>query len=246
MYRSMILAHNDKILQGGGLISRGFDAFNTARQVSQALLNPRLGPDLIVKLARTAYRYNTIKRQSVVPPGIRLIAQVAAAAYAGEDQRPLEIGGAQYMDDHSTSEICVYKNETQWIVGVRGTVLGVADLADDLAIAAGGLSADSSRVRDLVGVVKRLGGGSSILMTGHSLAGAICTLASKQTGHPSINFNIGTGLVGEGAANGLAQQHIIRGDVISNTALGGIRGADVRLYDIQKKDLPAHTIRQFM
>lgn len=243
---SMILRHNDK-LAGAGLISRGIDGIRNTRQFISAILSPTVGPQLISNLARAAYRYNTIRRQATVPPNIQQIATICSAAYIARGQRPSQLLGAEYNKELSSDEIAVYVMDDQWIIAVRGTVTSAFDMVDDLAIAAGGLSADSTRVNDLLKVIQKVkqAGARQIVLTGHSLAGAVCSIVTNITGIDSINFNIGSSPLGIGNISNRAQQHIISGDPISNTALGNMRGAQVVLYNIQKKHLNAHTIEQF-
>lgn len=243
---SMIKRHNQQ-LAGAGLISRGIDGIRSTRQFISAILSPTLGPQLISNLARAAYRYNTIRRQATVPPNIRQIATICAAAYVAQGQRPSQLLGAEYKKDFSSDEIAVYVMGDQWLIAVRGTVTSAYDMMDDLAIAAGGLSADSTRVKDLLKVIQKVkqAGAGQIILTGHSLGAAVTTIATGITGIDSVNFNIGSSPLGIGNISNRAQQHIIISDPISNTALGNMKGAQVQLYDVQKKNLSAHTIQQF-
>jgi hypothetical protein len=162
---------------------------------------------------------------------------ISADVYNDVGKRQNEIWGYKYLQEYSTPEISVYKNDEtkSIIIGNRGTS-NLKDIGTDILLVGGNLK-NTSRQKELNNLIQRLKNtfkGYHITTTGHSLANA---LSKNSTSDLSIGFNAGTPLFG----NTKEGRHIdkrIEGDPISLLS---------KVDETLEKDprFNSHTIKQF-
>lgn len=194
------------------------------------------------------YRYNTAAvDEGGITDDLRSKARFAQSAYLPWDSRDHEVNGATYRPELSNDEVAVYTDgDGKHHISVRGTVPGGSDFSDDAAILSGGFDVGHSRVQDILGLVNELNDDTgNMTLYGHSLGGSIATLASKATGIKSHNFNTGSSPF-RSFDDPNAHHYFIRGDPVSNTALGNIDADRYTMFNAAKPELSSHTIDQFL
>lgn len=232
--------------QGNGLIWDGAVAF---KDISLLLLNPWYRWKAVYALVKLTYKYNTVVRVKNVSDSVKQLATFAWSAYELKEQRPAELYGYEYIIELSTFNTAVYRSfsnstggKPSYIVAEKGTNSS-SEFIPDLSIALAGLTSSHSWALALKEVIKKLDG--DILLVGHSLGGALSAVVADEFNLPVETFNLGSTVIGTSDCK-KCQHHIIAGDVISNTAMSNLKGEKIILYDIQKPNLSAHTIQQFL
>lgn len=158
------------------------------------------------------------------------LAKITNAAY--KQSRPDIIDNYNLDKELSNPETAIYYNQTNVIIGFRGTV-NAKDLVTDIGIIKG--STNDPRYREAVDIynkVKAKYPELKIIATGHSLGGNLALYLNSLYGIESESFNAGLGLgfIKSNPNKDKATLHIIKGDPISS--LGALSSlGKVRMYN---------------
>jgi len=226
--------------------SGAVDNVRTANAVWNMAMDPKVGATIGGNMLNSGIGYAMVDKRDGLDDEMRGRAKFAQAAYVPWKDRPDNINGAWYNIGKSNDEVAVYTDEKgNHHVASRGTVPGTSDFSDDAAIVASGFDKNHSRVQDVLGTIKDLHGDpTNTTLYGHSLGGSIASLASGETGIQSYNFNTGSSPL-RGFDNANSHHFLIRGDPISNSALGNVDPSRMTLINRPNSSLDPHTINQF-
>ena len=158
------------------------------------------------------------------------LAKISNAAY--QSNRPSSLDNYNLDKELSDPETAIYYNQTNVIIGFRGTA-NVKDLITDIDIVKG--STNDPRYREAVDIynkVKSKYPNLNIIATGHSLGGNLALYLNSLYGIQSESFNAGLGLgfIKSNPNKDRAILNIIKGDPLSS--LGALSNlGKVRVYN---------------
>lgn len=158
------------------------------------------------------------------------LAKISNAAY--QSNRPSSLDNYNLDKELSDPETAIYYNQTNVIIGFRGTA-NVKDLITDIDIVKG--TTNDPRYREAVDIynkVKSKYPNLNIIATGHSLGGNLALYLNSLYGIQSESFNAGLGLgfIKSNSNKDRAILNIIKGDPLSS--LGALSNlGKVRVYN---------------
>lgn len=200
-------------------------------------------------IMRTLWRRNFVKKEDNVPFHVQTYARMCEAAYKYPDDRPRDIDGYTYLHGLSSERLCIYLSDTELVLAVRGTVVSVSDVRNDVQILTGrNFTDDNPRIRDLIETAKILTGhyvDKQLVLTGHSLGATIANTVADELKARAYMFNIGASPYGSRIPCRLCHYWVVNTDAISISALSLVHNKQIYLIEKQKPDLSSHTIRQF-
>ena len=158
------------------------------------------------------------------------LAKISNSAY--QSNRPDIIDNYNLDKQLSDSETAIYYNQSNVIIGFRGTA-NVKDLITDIDIVRG--TTNDPRYKQAIDIYNKVKGkypNENIIATGHSLGGNLALYLNSLYGIQSESFNAGLGLgfIKSNPNKDKAILNIIKGDPISSLgALSNI--GNVRVYN---------------
>jgi hypothetical protein len=158
------------------------------------------------------------------------LAKISNSAY--ERNRPDLIDNYTLDKELSDPETAIYYNQSNVIIGFRGTA-NLKDVITDIDIIKG--STNDPRYKQAVDIYNKVKGkypNENIIATGHSLGGNLALYLNSLYGIQSESFNAGLGLgfIKSNPNRDKAILHIIKGDPISS--LGALSNlGKVRVYN---------------
>lgn len=200
-------------------------------------------------IMRTLWRRNFVKKETEIPFHVQTYARMCEASYQHPDDRSRNIDGNDYLHGLSSERVAVYLSDTEIILAIRGTVVSLSDLRNDVQILTGrNFTDDNPRIRDLIETARILDshyGEQQLVLTGHSLGATIANTVADELKARAYMFNPGSSPYGSRVPCRLCHYWVVNTDAISISALSLVHNKQIYLIEKQKPDLSSHTIQQF-